>query len=170
MAIPEWDDFGPAEFFAVYYVATAAGFLLVRILLVSRGRPKSETDSGGESVDSLWQVFMRGLNPFLAAALFPVFWPLVLALQVLLGRVLGRILVSNESEHTETSFGLDASAGLASRIGREGEALCDLHPSGRIMIGDDTLEAVTRGGFIHRGSRVRVIGSEGFRVVVEPND
>ncbi len=164
------DNPGMAEIFLAYYLVTAGVFLLVRVFLLRAG-PRPDGDRGGDrDEDNLWHLFTRGMNPLLGAVLFPVFWQVVLFLQWFLGRALGGYLASNRSEHRETAFGTRAASELDSRLGREGETLCDLRPSGRVAVAGETLEAVARGCFIHRGRRVTVVGRDGFRVVVEPSD
>jgi membrane-bound serine protease (ClpP class) len=55
-------------------------------------------------------------------------------------------------------------------IGMVGTASTDLHPSGIAVVGSERLDVVSEGDFIAKGSRVRVIRSEGYRHVVEPAD
>jgi membrane-bound serine protease (ClpP class) len=51
-------------------------------------------------------------------------------------------------------------------IGRDGIALTDLRPSGSAQIGEERVDVVTEGEYLARGSRVRVVRSEGYRHVV----
>jgi membrane-bound serine protease (ClpP class) len=55
-------------------------------------------------------------------------------------------------------------------VGAEGVALTDLHPSGTITVGSERLDVVSDVGFVAKGTRVRVIRTEGYRHVVEPLD
>jgi membrane-bound serine protease (ClpP class) len=55
-------------------------------------------------------------------------------------------------------------------IGLTGVTLTDLRPSGTVQIGDERLDVVSDVGFVAKGSRVRVIRSEGYRHIVEPAD
>ncbi len=52
-------------------------------------------------------------------------------------------------------------------IGAEGVAVTDLRPSGTIRAGEERLDVVADSGFIPKGTRVRIIRSEGYRLVVE---
>ena len=52
-------------------------------------------------------------------------------------------------------------------LGKEGKALTDLRPSGTAIIDDKRVDVVTSGEYIKRGTRVKVILSEGSKVVVE---
>lgn len=53
-------------------------------------------------------------------------------------------------------------------VGREGVALTDLHPSGVVLIGDERVDVVSDAGFVAKGSRVRVVRAEAYRMVVIP--
>ena len=69
---------------------------------------------------------------------------------------------------TDKDTGYVAAPARADLIGTVGVAATDLHPSGTAMIGSERLDVVAEGGFIARGDRVRVVRSEGYRHVVEP--
>jgi membrane-bound serine protease (ClpP class) len=53
-------------------------------------------------------------------------------------------------------------------VGQQGVALTDLRPSGTAQVAGERFDVVSEGGFVPRGGRVRVIRSEGYRVVVLP--
>lgn len=53
-------------------------------------------------------------------------------------------------------------------VGRRGEALCDLRPSGRAQFDAQTVDVVSEGGYVPRGASVEVLRVEGSRVVVHP--
>ncbi len=53
-------------------------------------------------------------------------------------------------------------------VGEQGKALSPLRPSGKMQIGDATVDVVTEGEFVEAGSRVQVIAKQGTRVVVRP--
>ncbi len=57
--------------------------------------------------------------------------------------------------------------GLEALVGQQGEALCDLRPSGRARIQAHTVDVVSEGGYVQRGTRVEVLRVEGSRVVVQ---
>jgi membrane-bound serine protease (ClpP class) len=62
-------------------------------------------------------------------------------------------------------------AGRADNIlleGREGVVLTDLRPSGSVEIDDRSVDVVTDGRYVEKGTKVRVVRVEGARVVVEP--
>ena len=68
--------------------------------------------------------------------------------------------------------GLPAEGGFISApvredlIGREGVAMTDLRPSGTALVGEERVDVVTEGEFISQGSALRVLRSEGYRLVV----
>lgn len=52
--------------------------------------------------------------------------------------------------------------------GREGEALTDLRPAGTVLIGEERVDAVSESEWIEEGTKIRVVSSEGYRLVVRP--
>jgi membrane-bound serine protease (ClpP class) len=73
-------------------------------------------------------------------------------------------------------FRLDKERGYTSvqpeesLLGMEGVTLSMLRPSGTAQIGDRRVDVVTEGEFIPKGTKVKVIKVEGFRVVVARAD
>jgi membrane-bound serine protease (ClpP class) len=55
-------------------------------------------------------------------------------------------------------------------IGRVGVALTDLHPGGTVRLDGERLDVVTEGDYVARGTQVRIMRSEGYRLVVTPLD
>ncbi|MGD2122767.1 MAG: NfeD family protein [Gemmatimonadota bacterium] len=53
-------------------------------------------------------------------------------------------------------------------VGREGEALTDLRPAGTVLIGEERVDAVSESSWIEEGTGVKVVTSEGYRLVVRP--
>ncbi len=51
-------------------------------------------------------------------------------------------------------------------VGKEGVALTDLRPAGTILIGEERVDAVSESSWIEEGTPVRVVSSEGYRLVV----
>ncbi len=66
----------------------------------------------------------------------------------------------------------DRSEGWASAtprpdlVGREGTALTDLRPAGTVLIGEERVDAVSESAWIEEGTDIRVVSSEGYRLVV----
>jgi membrane-bound serine protease (ClpP class) len=51
-------------------------------------------------------------------------------------------------------------------LGKDGVAVTDLRPSGTALFGNERVDVVTEGEFISQGSALRVLRSEGYRLVV----
>jgi membrane-bound serine protease (ClpP class) len=51
-------------------------------------------------------------------------------------------------------------------VGREGLALTDLRPAGTAIFGEERVDAVSESEWIEEGTDIRVVSSEGYRVVV----
>ncbi|MCM3691471.1 nodulation protein NfeD [Neobacillus niacini] len=67
---------------------------------------------------------------------------------------------------TNTESGYIANKSRLELIGLVGDALTVLRPSGTIVIEDERLDAVSEGGFIGQGSKVKVVRAEGSRIIV----
>lgn len=101
-------------------------------------------------------------------------WGLVsIAISVVVFVFLTWFLVKNRSEKglvlsgDEAKTWKSARAGLAELVGREGETLTPLRPSGTMLLGEERVDVVADGEFIDSGVRVRVLEVEGSRVVVD---
>ena len=68
----------------------------------------------------------------------------------------------------EQEDGWASSASRPDLMGREGRALTDLRPAGTVLIGDERVDAVSESSWIEDGTDVRVVSSEGYRLVVRP--
>lgn len=66
----------------------------------------------------------------------------------------------------ERSLGWTSATRRPDLVGLEGLALTDLRPSGTALIGEERVDAVSESAWIEEGTEVRVISSEGYRVVV----
>ncbi|MBM4156057.1 MAG: serine protease [Lentisphaerae bacterium] len=100
---------------------------------------------------------------------------LAIAGTVALGAVLSRWLPRTGLYHdlvleTSTSgdAGYVASGSAADLAGADGRTATDLRPAGTAILAGRRVDVVSSGGFIARGTPVRVIRTEGARVVVEP--
>ena len=67
----------------------------------------------------------------------------------------------------DSSKGYSSNFRAESMIGAEGIAYTILRPSGRIEIADELYDAYTRGDFIEKGQKVRVISQEGSSLKVK---
>ena len=68
----------------------------------------------------------------------------------------------------ERAEGWASASSRPDLIGREGIALTDLRPSGTVIIGEERVDAVSESEWIEEGTDVRVVSSEGYRLVVRP--
>lgn len=76
-------------------------------------------------------------------------------------------------KHLVLDTKLDRGGSIASSkreayLGRVGTAHTDLKPSGVMDVGGERIDVVSEGGFISRGTRVKVIALDGPRIVVAP--
>lgn len=68
--------------------------------------------------------------------------------------------------HTEESAKGYTQAGLEGFIGKQGNAITPLRPTGKIEIDGEFLDAVTEGDFLDKGVLVKVVSASGNRIVV----
>jgi membrane-bound serine protease (ClpP class) len=64
------------------------------------------------------------------------------------------------------SEGYISAVPRADLVGMDGVAITDLRPAGTAQIGSERVDVVTEGEYVHQGSPIRVIRSEGYRHVV----
>jgi membrane-bound serine protease (ClpP class) len=53
-------------------------------------------------------------------------------------------------------------------VGREGVAVTDLRPAGTVTLGEERVDAVSESEWIEEGTGIKVVSSEGYRLVVRP--
>ena len=97
----------------------------------------------------------------------------------IIGTGLGAILIARVLPHSRLASPLvlahanRASAGYVSSesetslVGQTGEAVSMLRPAGVAQFGARRIDVVTRGDFIQPGAKVRIVESQGNRIVVE---
>jgi len=73
-------------------------------------------------------------------------------------------------ESTDREAGFIAERVREDLIDVDGVAVTDLRPSGTALINDERIDVVSDTGYIAKGTRIRVIRSEGYRHLVEPAD
>lgn len=66
----------------------------------------------------------------------------------------------------ERSLGWASATRRPDLVGLTGLALTDLRPSGTALIGEERVDAVSESAWIEEGTEVRIVSSEGYRVVV----
>ena len=75
-----------------------------------------------------------------------------------------RVALQGTQASTE---GYTSNFKVGSFLGKEGEAYTILRPSGKILIGEELLDAYTRGDYINQGERVIVVSDEGSSLRVK---
>lgn len=83
------------------------------------------------------------------------------------GLIARRLILHSAARHEE---GFSTSEDTSDMIGKVGVTLTVLRPAGSAEFGDERVDVVSEGTFIGKGTKVRVIRTEGRRVVVEPDD
>jgi membrane-bound ClpP family serine protease len=74
-------------------------------------------------------------------------------------------VVLSDSSTTQRGY-VSAAVDRTPLIGREGEVITELRPSGTALLEDAPVDVVSEGAYIRKGERVRVIGVNGSRVLV----
>jgi membrane-bound serine protease (ClpP class) len=69
-------------------------------------------------------------------------------------------------DSTSTESGYVSNINRLELIGKEGVTKTPLRPSGTVIVDDERIDAVTEGGFIKAGERVKIVKVEGSRIVV----
>lgn len=92
-----------------------------------------------------------------------------ISLKTLPKTALGKSLIlSTEQKEDE---GYDASdKSIQTLLGKTGEVMSPLRPSGSVLIEGGRVDVVSDGAFIQKGHKVKVVKIDGNRVVVEPAD
>jgi membrane-bound serine protease (ClpP class) len=67
----------------------------------------------------------------------------------------------------DSKQGYTSKSQSRSYLGETGTAFTVLRPSGKVLIGDEVLDAYTRGEFIPEGGKIRVIAEEGTSLKVK---
>lgn len=70
------------------------------------------------------------------------------------------------TDSTSKENGYIANKSRLELIGLVGYTVTVLRPSGTIVVEDERLDAVSEGGFIDKGSKIRVVKAEGTRIIV----
>jgi membrane-bound serine protease (ClpP class) len=103
---------------------------------------------------------------FLTGTLIGVPAMIVIGLKLFPRTFVGKRLILSFSQRQEEGFTSYTSERYDDLLGKEGEALTMLRPSGMVLIDGKKQSVVTSGELVERGERVRVIKVEGSRVVV----
>ena len=90
----------------------------------------------------------------------------VLAFKVFPRTYVGKRLILRETQKRETGYTSYTSEKYADLLGAEGMSLTTLRPSGMARINNRKYSVVTDGELIESGTKVKVITTEGRRIVV----
>lgn len=109
---------------------------------------------------------------FLTGSLVGIMWILglmagFLSLKVLPRREVWDKVVLKDSLTREQGYS-SVNTRLLELIGREGETLTDLRPSGTISVDGERFSCTSGGSWVKTGTTVRVISVDGTRILVEP--
>ena len=94
---------------------------------------------------------------------------LLVAVSIMLWvRIFPRTLIGKKmtvAKDLSKAKGTDAALELL--VGKEGEAISDLRPSGFARIDGKRVDVITQGVMLHKGDKIRVVETESNRVVVK---
>jgi len=90
----------------------------------------------------------------------------LLGMKLIPNSPLGKALRHRKELNAEDGY-VASDVSLEGLVGKSGEALTQLRPSGTALIEDRRVDVVTRGFMVASGARIRVVEVEGNRVVVE---
>ena len=112
-------------------------------------------------------VFFAIESSFLATILYIVGIALVIGVLIKFtlwrlkkGKFKGIFLNSEQSGYVASEFSKEL-------IGKKGEAVSDLKPAGHILVEGKRYQAVSKMGYIDKGSPIEVIGGEGAHLIVK---
>lgn len=75
------------------------------------------------------------------------------------GKVKGIFLNTEQSGYVASEYAKEL-------IGEEGIALSDLKPAGHILVNKKHYQAVSKMGYVKKGSKIKVVGGEGAHLIV----
>ncbi|SDG34489.1 membrane-bound serine protease (ClpP class) [Selenomonas sp. WCT3] len=78
-------------------------------------------------------------------------------------RLWNKVVLKDQSE---SARGYVSTTPKQSLLGKEGEVLSELRPSGAVLLDGVPVDVISEGAFIPKGEKVRVVAVEGVRVVV----
>lgn len=78
-------------------------------------------------------------------------------------RLWNKVVLKDQSE---AARGYVSTTPKQALLGKEGEVLSELRPSGAVLLDGVPVDVVSEGAFISKGEKVRVVAVEGVRVVV----
>ena len=127
---------------------------------------------GGGLVLIIIGIFLTGKNPIDFLIMFLI---LVVVVAILLAVILRSAKKGNLKRivlrsSTSQEAGYSSTINYSTMIGTEGVALTVLRPAGTAEFGNQRLDVVTEGEFLDKGARIKIVRTEGRRVIVEKTD
>ena len=147
-------------------------FILGLVLLIVEAFIPGFGIAGGSGIVLLVMgIILTARTPF-EALMMVVILLLLIALVVAIilrsakkGQLSRKLILRSAAKHEE---GFRTSADYSALVGQEGVALTVLRPAGSGEFAGQRLDVVTDGTFIENGTRIRIIRTEGRRIVVQP--
>lgn len=163
-------------FFYGHLVAGLAGFESLILFLIGIGLILLEFVLPGGVVGIigliavLWSILIAGESVTQMGMYILAATGIAIIAGIVLSKVFGkRIQVFNKlvlKDATSTEKGYISNKSRLELIGVTGVALTSLRPSGTIVVGDERIDAVSEGGYIDKGAKVKIVFAEGSRIVV----
>ena len=124
-------------------------------------------DADSNTWNAAGQVFMERLTWFSASLILALFIIALLA-KYIVPRIgsYSRLVLEGEQEASRGFVAGRTKADLPP-VGAQGWAASTLRPSGKITVEDILYDAVSMGGFIEKGVKVKIVEIDGFRLVVD---
>ena len=104
------------------------------------------------------------LNLGIAVAATAVLIPILV--KIFGGPKLFRHLVLHESETVDKGYVNQAENSLSELLGKSGETITPLRPTGTILVGGKRLDAISEGSYLPNGIKIRVVEVQGTKIVV----
>ncbi|MFD1426357.1 NfeD family protein [Kroppenstedtia sanguinis] len=149
------------------------GLLLVGLaLMILDGKLIQDGTIAGIGMLMMLVGLVLPTGDFLTGSLVGILWILgllagFLSLKVLPRREVWDRIVLKDSLTREQGY-RSVNAKFLELIGREGETLTDLRPSGTISVDGERFSCTSGGAWVKKGTPVRVVSVDGTRILVEP--
>ncbi|WP_343801851.1 nodulation protein NfeD [Bacillus carboniphilus] len=163
-------------FFYGHLVAGLAGYESLILFLIGIGLILLEFVLPGGVVGIigliavLWSILIAGESVTQMGMYILAATGIAIIAGIVLSKVFGkRIQVFNKlvlKDATSTEKGYISNKSRLELIGVTGVALTSFRPSGTIVVGDERIDAVSEGGYIDKGAKVKIVFAEGSRIVV----
>lgn len=117
-----------------------------------------------------WSFYISAAHPGWMAASIGIALAACAIASILMTRVLGKKMKFLKrfilTDSTDTKSGYISNRARSELLGKTGVCLTSLRPSGTVLIDDERIDAVSEGTYTDKGKTVRVVKTEGMRVVV----